>query len=40
MAWAFWYFLGKYGFVIVTIITMAGLVADNYRLRRLLRRAS
>ena len=40
MAWVFWYLLEKDGFVVVTIIALLGLLADNYRLRRLLRRTS
>lgn len=39
-AWAYWHFSGEYGFAVLTIVALLGLVADNYRLRKLLRRAS
>lgn len=34
LAWVFWYFLGNDGFVVITLISILGLGADNYRLRR------
>ena len=40
MAWVFWYLLEKDGFVVITVIALLGLLADNYRLRRQLRRTS
>lgn len=38
MAWVFWHFLGEHGFVVLMAVVMLALVADNYRLRRRLRR--
>lgn len=38
-AWAFWHYLGQDAFGVLAVIVMAGLVADNRKLRRRLREA-
>ena len=34
LAWVFWHFVGEHGVVIILLLGMAGLAADNRRLRR------
>jgi hypothetical protein len=37
-AWAFWHYLGERALGTLTVIALIALAADNYRLRRRLRR--
>lgn len=38
LAWAFWHYLGEQALAALTVIALIALAADNYRLRRRLRR--
>lgn len=38
-AWAFWRYAGTDGFEVILIVTAVGLLVDNVKLRRDLRRA-
>lgn len=38
MAWGFWRYTEEYGFLIIQTIVLLSLFADNYRLRRMLRK--
>lgn len=37
VAWAFWHYLGNDAFSVMNTLVLVGFVADNFRLRRLLR---
>lgn len=39
-AWVFWHYLGERALGALTVIALIALAADNYRLRRRLRRKS
>lgn len=38
VAWGFWHFLWADGFAVLNIVALVLLVADNFRLRRQLKR--
>ncbi|WP_455920846.1 hypothetical protein [Pseudomonas putida] len=38
LAWAFWGHMGQEGFVLLNCVVIVSLMADNYRLRRQLKR--
>ena len=38
LAWAFWHFLGAEAFNVITLLTLVSVIADNFRLRSLLRK--
>ena len=38
-AWAFWYYLGQHAFDVLILLALICAMADNWRLRRALRRA-
>ncbi|NMF87309.1 hypothetical protein [Aromatoleum petrolei] len=37
IGWVFWHFAGESGFEIISTVALVAVVADNIRLRRLLR---
>ena len=38
VVWGFWRYTGEYGFLIMQAIVLFSLFADNYRLRKILRK--